>query len=278
MVKKLFVLLATLIFLFFSSDLRAQDKNSEIKEPLRIVFNRKSIKQKEILEYSVKWLGMDVGKIILRIEGLKNIRGHRCYHITAVAFPNDFLNGMWNLDYKLHSYIDYRTLKPLRFEKIGRINKEFNHTIIDFDQKKNQVGYLSEDLKLATPDTPVNHKINLQPITDNISSETQDLLSVFYYFRFRDIEENSRYNIDIYYDQKNWPIEIKTEKAFLKEIGEKGKFSVIKISLESGLNEHLFGGDESVLFLTCDSRHIPFEFKIDTALGAVTGIIQEIPQ
>jgi len=256
----------------------AQDIKDDGKKPLSILPNHEKIKPKETLEYSLKWLGMDVGKIILKVEGFKNIKGHKCYHITAQAIPNDFLNGIWNLDYKVHSYIDYRTLDPIRFERIRRINKEFNHTIIDFDHRRNQAEYLSEELELTTLDTPVDHKINLKPITDKIPSGTQDLLSIFYYFRFKDIQENFRYAINIYYDQKNWPVEIKTEKAFLKQIERKGEFSVVKISSDSKLNDHLFGGDELVFFLTFDSRHIPLEFEFDTALGTVTGIIQEIPR
>ena len=276
--RKLVIVLTALLFLFIVFDVFAQDKKDNSKKPSSILPKQERIKPKETLEYSLKWIGMDVGKIVLKVEGFKNIKGHKCYHITVQAIPNDFLNGIWNLDYKIHSYIDYRTLVPLRFERIRRINKEFNHTIIDFDHRKNQVEYLSEELELTTLDTPVDHKINLKPITDKIPSGTQDLLSIFYYFRFKDMQENSKYDINIYCDQKNWPVEIRTEKAFLKQIEGKGKFSVVKVISDSKLNDHLFGGDESVFFLTFDSRHIPLEFKFDTALGTVTGIIQEIPQ
>ena len=87
--KKLMVLTALLLILpVFVS---AQNFNGD-KENITIADPDKALKIGEKLEYSVEWLGVPVGKIMLFIEGEKNINGHDCYYVTARAGPNKYLS------------------------------------------------------------------------------------------------------------------------------------------------------------------------------------------
>jgi hypothetical protein len=248
------------------------------KEAIPISAPEKTLDTKEVLQYSVEWLGIPVGKIILKTEGIEDIQGHPCYHITAVAVPNRFLKRFYDIEYKVHTYIDTQFFFPRRFEKYRRINNELNEVAVDFDQERNKAVFLRKGSNLTFKISPLRDTMKARiPITDRIPYGTQDLLSSFYYFRHIDIKENQSYPINIYYDQRNWSMDMKVGEPFRREIRKKGTFYELKVSPDAELNNYILGRRKFSVYLTTDSRRIPLEFKLDTALGPISARIQNLP-
>lgn len=257
----------------YSQNFKDKPQNINIQDPV------KELSIGETLEYSVEWLGIPVGKIVLRVEGITAINNYECYHITAEAMPNRFFQRFYDLEYKVHSYIDKRSFLPIRFEKVRRLNKEANYVTIDFDHEKNEAKYKSWGSSLFIEFSPVRKKLEtINPTTINIPKGTQDLFSSFYYFRILKIKEEQSYPVNIYYGQRNWPVKMKVDKPFFREMRRKGTFAVVKLSPLSELNDYILGKRNFSVYLTVDSRRIPLEFKLNTAMGSIRGIIQDLTQ
>ena len=271
---------AILIILVFSVGNPAYAQNFK-HEPQNIAISdpAKELNIGETLEYSVEWLGIPVGKIVLKVEGITTVNNYECYHITAEAFPNRFFRRFYDLEHQVHSYIDQRSFLPIRFEKIRRLNKEANYVRIDFDHEKNEARYESSGSVLFVKISPLRQKIEaINPITTYIPKGTHDLFSSFYYFRILKIKEGQGYPVNIYYNQRNWPVKMQVEKPFSREMRKKGTFAAVKLSPHSELNDYILGKRNFSVYLTVDSRRIPLEFKLNTAMGPIRGIIQNPPK
>lgn len=248
-------------------------------EKISILEPKKGLTIGETLGYSVEWLGIPVGKIVLKVEGSQTVNNYECYHITARALPNRFFQRLYDLEYQVDSYIDKQSFLPVRFQKTRRLNKENNYLTIDFDWEKNEARYKSWGSGAFIKISPLRQKLEgIHPTTTRIPQGTQDLFSSFYYFRVLKIKEGQSYPVNIYYGQRNWPVNLKVDKPFLREIYKKGAFAVVKVYPVSELNDYILGKRNFWVYLTVDSRRLPLEFRLNSAVGPIRGIIQNIPE
>jgi hypothetical protein len=274
--KKQFLL--AVLFLSLSYAAYAQNFKGETQK-LSILEPGHGLRAGEALEYSVEWLGIPVGKAILKVNGIAKINNHDCYQVTAQAIPNKFLKRFINLEYEVHTYIDTQYFYTRRFEKTRSLNNKTAFVAIDFDQEKNEATYKAGGSAKSIIISPVREQIKAKTqATNKIPKGAQDLLSAFYYLRLAKINENGDYSLNIYYDQRNWQVNFKVEKPFLKDIYKKGSFSIFKVSPDSGLNDFILGRRKFTVYFTADSRRIPLEFRFDTGVGLIRGIIRDIPQ
>lgn len=278
---KKIIVIWTIIFFSLSAILYAQDFRGGI-EKISISEPERGLVVGEVLQYSVEWLGIPVGKIVLKVEGIIDINNHKCYHITGRAIPNKFFRRFYDMEYKVDTYIDVKDLYPHRFEKIRRMNNIFTYVVIEFDQEKNKATY-----RYYTPQGPIEiiefpsmrkEMIANETTTIEVPYGVQDLFSSFYYFRLLKIKEGASYPIDISYGLKNWKVDIKVEKPFWKDIYKKGTFAVIRGYPSSALNDFILGRRRIHVDFTADSRRIPLVFNLSTAIGSIQGIIQDIPK
>ncbi|MDD4908731.1 MAG: DUF3108 domain-containing protein [Candidatus Omnitrophica bacterium] len=251
------------IFLLISSTACAQNFKGEPKQEIVSSAPRKELKAGETLVYNMRWMALYVGKIVFKVEGLEDVSGRPCYHIIARAFPNNLFKKLYDVEYTVDSYIDTRSFDSLRFIRTRRINKEYERVTIDFDRRKNEAVYKIEPDKTSV---------------EAVAPGTQDLLSLFYYFRFRDIQGKSEYSLDIYYDQKSWPVEIKTGEPYFKGMGEEGVWPVVKVFLDSNLNKYIFGKRRLIVLATLDSRRIPLRFELPAVVGSIAARLQGLPE
>ena len=73
-------------------------------------------------------------------------------------------------------------------------------------------------------------------------------------------------------------MKMQVDKPFFRELRKKGTFAVVKVYPVSELNDYILGKRNFSVYLTVDSRRIPLEFKLNTAMGPVRGIIQDLPK
>lgn len=267
-----------IIFFTLSAIVYAQNFKGRI-EKLSISKPEKVLKVGEVLEYSIEWLGIPIGKIVLEIQGITTVNNYECYHITAATTLNKFFQHLYDVEYEVHTYLDRQLYYARRFEKTRRMNKQSSRIVIDFDQEKRKAVFSSEGSAPLLKISPERNKIETNmPVTAEIPYGTQDLLSCFYYLRLLDIRENNSYPVNIYYNRRNWLVDVKVDKPFLKEIRKKGSFPAIKISLYSKLNNYILGSRKLIVYLTADSRRIPLGFEFKTALGSIYGRIKNLPR
>lgn len=270
-------LLLAIILFSLNSAAYAQNFKGKLEKEIIVLPPQKSLKIGERLTYSVELLGVPVGKITLNTQGIEKIDNNECYHIIARARLNRFFAKLYDIEYTVHTYINKDTFFTHRFEKIRRFKDKIHRTVIDFDHDKKEAQYNEEGsaplLEITTMRGQVADDI---PATLKIINGTQDLFSSFYYLRLLEMEENKPYKINIYYDRRNWSIEAKRQKPFLKDIRNKGTFTVFEVSMDSRLGEFILGRSKIFVYFTADPRRIPLEFKFKTGIGSVRGIIQDI--
>ncbi|MDP3732250.1 MAG: DUF3108 domain-containing protein [Candidatus Omnitrophota bacterium] len=276
MLKNVTVLIILILSLgnpAYAQNFKEKPQNITIPDPA------KELSIGERLEYSVEWLGVPVAKIRLKVEGITTINNYECYHITAEVFPNRFFQRFYDLEYKVDSYIDKLSFLPIRFEKVRRLNKQANYVTIDFDHERNEAKYKTWGSTLFINISPMRQKLEtINPTTTHILKGTQDLFSSFYYFRIFKIEEGQSYPVNIYYGQRNWLVKMNVDKPFFREMRKKGIFAAVKLSPISELNDYILGKRNFFVYLTIDSRRIPLEFGLNTAMGPIRGIIENPPK
>jgi hypothetical protein len=255
--------LLPVVFFIMCSTACAQNFKGAPRKEIIAPPAEKKLEAGETLTYTVRWLALNVGKVVFKVEGTEDISGRPCYHIVAKAFPNNFFKKLHDVEYTVDSYIDTRSFDSLRFIRTRRINKEFDRVRIDFDRQKNEALYKIE------PDKEFSAKI---------TPGTQDLLSLFYYFRFRDIKGNSKYTIDIFYDRESWPVQIQTGGPYFSDLGKIGVLPVVRAFMDSGLNKHIFGKRKMIVLAALDGRRIPLQFELPAIVGSIAAKLEQIPK
>jgi len=259
----------------FAQNFKGKDQHIQIEPP------RKELTIGETLQYSVEWLGISVGKIVLKVENIKEAKGKQYYHVSARTFPNRFFSKLYDIEYKWDSYFRRGNLEPCRSIKVRRINDSILEVIVDFDQENHKAIYrhFAPRGKAEVIDFPSMRK----EIVDSgetivfLPNNSQDLISSLYYFRLMDIKEGKDYSIDIFYGQVNWKTDFKIGKPYLKDMYRKGAFGVFKVSPRTDLTNQILGKRDIALYFTTDSRRIPIMITFNTAIGQFRAIVENLP-
>lgn len=229
----------------------------------------------ETLEYNTEWLGLPVGKAVLKVVGIEKVDNHDCYHIVAEAVPNDFLKRFINLQYKVDTFIDMRLLCSRRFEKLRRMNEGTNHVVITFDQEAGKASYASEGgaeaVVLSEDMRTLYEKV---PVTYDIPFKTQDLVSAFYHFRLLAIKENTDYAVNIYYSERNWKTHFKVGEPYKQDFRKMGTLNIFTVKISSELNDFIIGKRGFTVYFSNDSRRVPVEFIFNTAVGPIRCLLR----
>jgi hypothetical protein len=238
---------------------------------------RGSLVSGERLVYEIQWLGFPVGNIILSVAGLERINGREAYHIIGEAKPNRFFASLYDLRYRVDSYMDKDTYCTLRFKKTRIMQGRESQVEICFDQEKH-TAFVTE--KGDAPKMQVSRARGRLQMQNKPSTQTlkcsQDLFSTIYYLRLMELKEDSSYNVPIYYDKRNWITNIEVSKPWSQDFVRKGQFNVFKARIDSDLNEMILGMREITGTLTADGRRIPMEFRFGSGIGSFYGKIREI--
>lgn len=270
-------LLACLVLAYPAAGLYAQNFAGAPKKEIAIEEPSLELKTGEILEYSMEWLGLNVGEVVLKVAGIEKIDGHPCYHINALARPNNFLRRIVDLEYEVDSYLDTELFVSRRFIKKRRLNGQASFNQIDFYPEKNKVDYKTKGGAVSYKVSPKRAQAAQDnPDTDEIPDGTQDLLSSLYYLRRVELQAGREYEVNIYYHHKNWVSTFSVEKPFVKEIRKKGSFEVFRVFPSSGLNDFIMGENKFSIYFTADPRRIPVEFSFKTAVGSISARLQKV--
>ncbi len=271
-----------IILVSLPSFIYAQNFKGAPQDDIAILPPAGVLKPGEILEYSVEWLGIPIGIIILKVEGRENINGHLCYHLSAKAIPNKFFRKFYDMEYNIHSYLDCKKLTTRRFEKIRRIKDALVYVEVQLypEKKEAKYTYYSPSGPMKTVEFPSLKEKVISNLSETIAipGEMHDILSALYYFRLLRVDLNQNYTMQIAYERKNWIVSMKIEKLFRKDIYRKGNFSLMQVSPDSDLNNLVLGKRKIYVTFTTDSRRFPVEFKLYSNAGFIRGIIKNPPR
>ncbi len=187
-----------------------------------------------------------------------SINNKKVFHIVGKGYTVGMSRFFFKVDDLYESYIDKETRNPYQF--VRKIN-EGGYT-------KNQEGFFN----------PVTHKVlvkdykNKNEKTFTIPSNTQDILSTFYYLRnYPDIDKikpGESVALDMFFDEE-------TTKFKLKFIGHeniKTKFGTVATMVFRPLVQsgRVFKEEESLtVWISDDDNKLPIRIKASLAVGSI---------
>lgn len=216
----------------------------------------------EKLIYTVRWMGIPVGRGVLINEGIEVLNGRKVYHIHAIAGTNTFISKFYRVEDHAHSYIDVEGLYSHRIVKKQSERRYRSHEVIEFDQNAHKARYES--------------LLNKSTKRFDIPSRVQDMLSSFYYFRTQEVEIGRSNFIDVCVDEKNYNLEIKVlsqETLEMLRFGVHDAFKVEPLAKFQGLK---FRKGRLWIWFTSDERRVPLLMKVETPYGLVTANLSKM--
>ena len=215
----------------------------------------------ERLSFQGHWFGLPVGHGWVEVTGLVEIEGRQAYHIEAEGHTNDILSSLYPIHDVIHSYLDVKTLQPLRFEKDQREGHYRAHEVVTFDYTTSTATYRSL----------LNQSVKEIPLPPRV----QDLISALYWFRSQDLQPNQNLTLDIYTDEKIYTTRILLKPPHLLELLKRGTFACVMAEPQASFKGLLVKRGRIWAYLTIDERRLPVLVKATTPWGPMTAVLDE---
>ena len=212
----------------------------------------KSFQKNEVLKYRVHYGILNAGTMTLTaVDKGDVVRGRSCYYVRCEGRTNSTVSIAYKVDDRFESLIDKESMTPLRYQKIV---KENSYT------DKDNAEYFPETSKMKTPSGEMA-----------APSYTQDIASVFYYFRnvdFTGATPGKIYPVDIYLDQKIYNLSFKYmgKETISTDLG---KIRCIKVKPKLIVDRVFKNTDGMTIWVSDDLNHIPIRIKSEIQVGSV---------
>lgn len=172
-------------------------------KPLPALKERLPFGPGEISTYDVLALGIRTGRVHMRVGERSIIDGASVYPIQASAKTSGFLSILGELDGRMVSFLDPRSLVPVRMA-----NRFLIDTITQPPLLAREDAAFSTDAQVAARLTyEQSGKARTRPAKLRSTSDLLDVLSVVYYMRSRELTIGSRYCFEIYHRRRLWRVQ-----------------------------------------------------------------------
>lgn len=214
----------------------------------------------EKLRFSVRWLGLEVGTVEAKVEGIEEIRGRKVFHISVHVRSNSVIDLVYRVRDEHHTYLDVEKLCPLRYEKILKEGNYGANEVTDFDQDAHTAVYYSR--------TSGDRKHMLIP------KNVQDQLSCGYWFRLQDMNPGDTIHIPVNADEKNWDLEVHVlqfERVTIKGVGV---FNAVQVDPKIQFQGIFVRRGEVRGWMSVDEKRLPLMMKTKIPiLGTVSAVL-----
>ncbi len=214
----------------------------------------------ERLEFQGRWMGIPVGYGWIEVKELTEVDGRQVYHIEAQGHSNEVLSTFYPIHDVVHSYLDAKTLKPLRFEKYQREGRYRADEIVTFNYATSTAMYHSL-LNQSTKDIP-------------LTADVQDLASMLYWFRAQPVQPNSTVVATIYTDEKLYVTRIHVKQVVSLELLKRGTFPCVIVEPTASFKGLLIKRGRIWAYFTTDPSRLPLLVKATTPWGPMSAVLE----
>ena len=214
----------------------------------------------ERLAYSVRYLGLPVGRGEAEVREIVLLRGRRAYHIVVHARSQAVLNLIYKVNDEYHTYIDTEKLTALRYKK--NLNEGSRHVrvVMDYAQKSHRVYYYFPGGKNARLDTV---------------PDVQDELSCGYWFRTQPYHPGEAVTIPVHTDRRDWDLAVSTRGENLMRVPGIGRFHAMEVFPEIDFQGIFVKKGKITGWISLDERRIPLKMSVKIPiLGSVTAVLE----
>lgn len=214
----------------------------------------------EKLNYSIRYLGLPIGRAEAWIKEIVEIRDRKAYHIVVNIASNNVVDVVCRVRGEHHTYIDVKSLYSLQYQI--KTTKEPKQTALEmnFDHKKNTVNYFFPRKNI--------HKEFL------IVEKSMDQLALAYFARTLPLKPHEKYMVPVHAEQKQWQIEIPAFKTQRMEFGKIGTFETVEIRPQLNFVSALTKKGSVKAWMSLDERRIPLQLSARIPfMGSVKAVL-----
>lgn len=216
----------------------------------------------ERLVYSVRYLGITVGRGEAEVKEIVTIRGRKAYHIVVQVRSAPILDWIYKVRDTHHSYIDIEKLHSLRYEKILKEGRYRADEEMDYDQESHLAYYHSRKNG--------SHKQMLIP------PDVQDQLSCGFWFRLQDIHPGTEILIPVNADEKNWNLRVKVLKETKVKLRGFKEWEAVEVEPELQFQGIFVKRGKIRGWISLDESQIPLKMQVKIpVLGSITAQLVE---
>jgi|MDTF01.1.fsa_nt_gb hypothetical protein len=249
----IFILFISIGIFAFTPDFTAEQKDKDLTT-LRSV-DYISFKKGEFLEYNASYGYLNAAKATIEIlPESKIINSRPTMHVVGKAKSLGTFNWFFKVEDRYETYIDEEAILPWKFIRHVREGNYKLDRSITFDHFNNKATVVQKETE-----------------TYNISANTQDMLSAFYYIRTLDLEKaeiGKSFTINTFFDKEMYPMKIKYlgKEKIETDLGE---FKCLKFRpiVEEG---RVFKEEEDMtIWISDDANKVPIRLETDLVIGSI---------
>lgn len=216
----------------------------------------------EKLIFVVKYWVIPVGRISLEVREM-NYRGHEVYSPLLYLKANRLFSFFCPAEGEIRSYFDAQGLFTHRYEEHYLAGRHIYDRVTTYDQKR----------RIAQFDVPVYNDlgqlVKKEKKKVNIPPRTQDVLSVFYYIRTRELKEGAIIKVKVNERKHNYQLELKVlgKEEVKTPAGSFLAWVIEPTVLYKGKKQERGKG---LVYLSADSRKSPLLIRGNTSIGRVS--------
>lgn len=216
----------------------------------------------ERLVYSVRYLGITVGRGEAEVKEITTIRGRKAYHIVVQVRSAPILDWIYKVRDTHHSYIDVERFHSLRYEKILSEGRYRADEEMDYDQENHRAYYHSRK----------NGSRKEMMIPPNV----QDQLSCGFWFRLQDIRPGAEILIPVNADEKNWDLRVKVLKETKVKLRGFEEWKAVEVEPEIQFQGIFVKRGKIRGWISLDERRVPLKMRVKIpVLGSVSASLVE---
>jgi len=216
----------------------------------------------ERLVYSVRLLGLEVGRGEAEVKEIVPVRGRDAYHVEVRVRSASLLDWIYKVRDTHHSYIDVERLHTLRYEKILREGRYRADEVMEYDQERHTATYFS--------------RLNKSRKEMLIPPDVQDPLSCGFWFRLQEIRPDTRIYIPVNADEKNWDMEVKILKKTKVKLKHFGELEAMEVEPEIQYQGLFVKRGKIRGWIGLGERQIPLKMRVKIpVLGSISAELVE---
>jgi len=211
----------------------------------------------EELHYIIKLIGIPAGSQVLKVEEVVEDEGDSLYALSSEVESFGVVSLFFQMEDKIKSYVDTETLYP----RLVKINIRENSRI-----ETMEVRIENEDSKIKAI---IWNKKEEKKWTKELSIPPLDILSLIYWIRTQDLEVGRKFEVlllDTPGNFKSVEFEVSGVDKAYTYLGVFPAFICQQIGVKNGIK----------VWFSKDERHLPLYIQINTPLGFLTAILQEV--
>ena len=222
----------------------------------------------EKLTYTISYLGLPAGEVILEVLPFKAVNGRKVFHLFGHAMSTPLFSVIYRLNDTVESFMDYEGNFSHRFHLSLDEKKQQRDSIELYDSEKRQTFYWS---RWEYPD----HSKKEVKQTDEIPLFVQDSLSALFYLRTVPLETKAVVSFPLVSEGKSSQLvcTVLRREPFHSPLGQ-GTAIVVRpeVKYEGVLKKT---GD-SFIWYSDDERRFPLRMEARVRVGTVTADLRKI--